>query len=146
MINPLNLQLIGGLKKTSIYTEGVLINKNTNKILCDTLEDTIRDINNNGKFDNEENKVYGKTAILSGVFDLEIVYSHSLKKDVVHLIGTPEFTYIYLHYGLSVSNTLGCILCGERVSKGKLKNTGMTDILVALLREHGGEGTIEILR
>ena len=30
---------------------------------CDTLEDTVRDLNKNGKFDNGEKKVYGETAI-----------------------------------------------------------------------------------
>ena len=30
---------------------------------CYTLEDTVRDLNMNGKFDGDEKKIYGKTAI-----------------------------------------------------------------------------------
>ena len=31
--------------------------------VCDTIEDAVRDLNKNGRFDNGEKKVYAKTAI-----------------------------------------------------------------------------------
>lgn len=133
------------LKKTNKYTEGVIFDLDTNKRICDTLEDTIRDINDNGVFDNGEAKQYGETAILSGIYNLVVHYSNSFKKDVVMLQDTPEFTYIYLHYGRTVKNTLGCILVGEKTKDGELKNTGMTDYFVNRLKKEK-TGSIEIVR
>lgn len=34
--------------------------------VCDTIEDTVRDLNKNGVFDNGEKKVYAETAIPYG--------------------------------------------------------------------------------
>ena len=132
-------------KKTHKYTEGILFNLDTNEKICDTLEDTIRDINDNGVFDNGESKQYGETAILSGVYNLVVHFSNSFQKEVVMLQETPSFTYIYLHYGKTVENTLGCILVGEKTKDGELKNIGMTDKFVEMLK-NSGSGSIEIVR
>ena len=40
------------------------------KYFCDTLEDTVRDLNKNGKFDNGEEKIKGKTAIPYGTYEI----------------------------------------------------------------------------
>ena len=37
---------------------------------CDTLEDTVRDTNKSGKFDNGEQKIKGKTAIPYGTYEI----------------------------------------------------------------------------
>ena len=52
------------LRKT--YTIGKLyIDDN---YFCDTLEDTVRDLDKDGKFDNGEKKIKGKTAIPYGTY------------------------------------------------------------------------------
>ena len=38
--------------------------------VCDTIEDTVRDLNKNGVFDNGEKKVYAETAIPYGTNDI----------------------------------------------------------------------------
>ena len=55
------------LRKT--YTIGKLYIDG--KYFCDTLEDTVRDTNKSGKFDNGEKKVKGKTAIPYGTYEIK---------------------------------------------------------------------------
>ena len=40
---------------------------------CDTLEDKVRDLNKNGKLDEFEEKIYGKTAIPYGTY--KVIYN-----------------------------------------------------------------------
>ena len=47
---------------------------------CDTLEDAVRDLNKNGKFDNGEKKIYCQTAIPYGTYEVKWTYSHRFKK------------------------------------------------------------------
>ena len=47
-----------------LYIDGVYF--------CDTLEDKVRDLNKNGKFDNGEKKVYSETAIPYGIYKVDI--------------------------------------------------------------------------
>ena len=42
------------------------------KFYCNTLEDTVRDINKNGIFDAGEVKIYGKTAIPYGTYEITL--------------------------------------------------------------------------
>ena len=132
------------------YCEGDLIYLNDNTILCNTLEDKVRDINGDGDLlDDGENKIYGKTAIPytkpNEPYKLEVVYSQKFKKKMVAVMGVPHFTAIRLHGGTNVDHSLGCPLCGERTTHGRMKNTGMTEKLVSLLEKHGGKGTLEII-
>ena len=46
---------------------------------CDTLEDRVRDINKNGKFDNGEVKVAGETAIPYGRYQVVVTMSPRFK-------------------------------------------------------------------
>ena len=131
-------------------TEGVLINKNNNEILFDTLEDVIRDINADGDLlDRGEGKVYGKTAIPytkeGEYYDLEATYSPKFKMDMVLVKNVPHFTGIRLHWGRTVNNTEGCILGGKKINIGVLDNIGFTKYMVDLLNEYGGKATLEII-
>lgn len=141
----LELKLIT-VKKTDTFTEGVLIDLKANEILCDTLEDTIRDINGNGVFDGSEKKIYGETAIPSGVYPLKISYSPKFKKNVVEICDVPEFTKIYFHFLAKTEYSLGCVGVGKRDRKAHLINTGMTDKLVKMLEDEGGEGYVIVER
>lgn len=128
------------------YTEGILINENTNEILCDVLEDRVRDINGDGDLkDEDEGKIYGKTAIPYGTYPIEVTWSPSFKRDMVAIHNVPHFTGIRLHWGRTPKNSKGCPLVGKKYQDGKLRDIGMTDKLVELLREHGNKGEITIL-
>src|SRR5690554_3750464 len=140
----LNLRLIR-LNLNNEYTEGVLINENDNTVLCDTLEDRVRDINADGALDGEdEGKVYGKTAIPYGTYPIEVTWSPRFKRDMVAIHNVAHFTGIRLHWGRTAENSEGCPLVGKKSSPGVLANSGMTNRLVALLREHGNKGQIVV--
>ena len=53
---------------------------------CDTLEDTVRDLNKDGKFDNGEKKIKGKTAIPYGTYQIKWTYSPRFKKVSIYEI------------------------------------------------------------
>ena len=116
------------------------------KYLCDTLEDPVRDINQNGKFDNGEIKIYGDTAIPFGKYDVELTMSPKFKRLLPLLLNVNEFSGIRIHAGNSVKDTLGCILPGENKEKGKVLNSKhYENLIVDLFKENNNVGTIDIV-
>ena len=93
---------------------------------CDTLEDTVRDINHNGKFDNGEVKVYGKTAIPFGKYSVVYTHSPKFKRKLPLLLNVPQFEGIRIHPGNTAEDSLGCILVGKNTAVGKLTESKMT--------------------
>lgn len=145
----LKLKLIR-FNKTSSFTEGVLVSVHDNGVLCDTLEDVIRDVNGDGDLNDEyEWKVYGETAIpyspKSKPYKIKVTYSPRFNKNMVLVCDVDGFSGIRMHYGKTKNNTDGCILMGKKISNGVLSDTGMTDILVNMLRENDNDGTLEIV-
>ncbi len=80
---------------------------------CWTLEDTMRkrDLNLDGKLESNE-KVYGKTAIPSGSYVIDIKESTRFKRPMPYLVNVPLFEGIMIHPGNTEVDTLGCILIG----------------------------------
>jgi len=76
---------------------------------CDTLEDTNRDINKDGKFDNNEAKVFSKTCIPFGKYEVTMTYSNHFKRVLPLLINVPSFAGVRIHSGNDVEDTEGCI-------------------------------------
>lgn len=93
---------------------------------CDTLEDTVRDLNKNGKFDNGEKKVYAKTAIPYGTYEIKWTYSPRFKKYTPQLMNVPSFEGIRIHSGNSSTDTEGCLLLGENKKVGMVLNSRAT--------------------
>lgn len=116
---------------------------------CDTLEDKVRDINKNGKFDNGEYKIMHKTAIPYGKYKVIVNRSPKFNRDLPRLLKVPEFEGILIHAGNNSTHTSGCILVGENKVKGGLINSKKYEIsLVNILRvaqAKGEEITIEII-
>lgn len=73
------------------------------KHLCDTLEDRVRP---------EGEKVYGKTAIPEGAYEMVLSYSPRFKKILPEILNVPNFTGIRIHCGNSSADSSGCILVG----------------------------------
>ena len=103
---------------------------------CNTLEDTVRDINKNGKFDNGEYKIYGETAIPYGEYTitLDVVSPKFSKYDfykkvcdgkLPRLLNVPSFEGVLIHCaeGPKGADLLqGCIGVGLNKIKGGLTN------------------------
>ena len=119
------------------------------KYFCDTIEDKVRDL------DNEE-KVYGKTAIPYGTYRIamDVVsprfanhkqYRHIGGK-LPRLLDVPHFDGILIHIGNTADDSSGCILVGQNLAKGKVLNSTITfnNLYTALLRAKAKGGEIKI--
>jgi hypothetical protein len=102
--------------------------------LCDTLEDKVRDYNKDGDLkDANEQKVYGKTAIPYGRYEIAIdVVSPKYAQRASYiwcggylprLLNVPHFDGILIHAGNSAEDSAGCLLVGENKIKGRLVNS-----------------------
>ena len=135
------------LNLTPNYTEGELYVNGV--YFCKTLEDTNRDLNKSGQFDNNEKKLYGETCIPYGKYKVILSYSPKFKRELPEILEVPDFQGIRIHRGNKISDTLGCVLCGEKVKNGYLSNSTPYEIkLVELLKQanlRNEESFIEII-
>lgn len=80
---------------------------------CATLEDVSRDLNRDGDLDDPgEKKVYGKTAIPSGNYQVGITFSNRFKTIMPEVIRVKGFQGIRIHSGNTADDTHGCLLVG----------------------------------
>ena len=99
------------------------------KYLCDTLEDRVRP---------EGEKVYGKTAIPEGMYEVKLTHSPRFKKILPEILNVPNFSGIRIHTGNSSKDTEGCILVGtwDGEKEDWVGNSRIAfDELMALLEE-----------
>lgn len=116
------------------YTIGHLyINGN---YYCDVLEDVDRGLTDDMTEEQiKKIKVYGKTAVPTGRYKVEVTYSPKFKRYLPLLINVKGFSGIRIHSGNTAEDTLGCLLVGFNKEKGKVLNSRVTsDKLTALLR------------
>lgn len=114
---------------------------------CDILEDTVRDTNKSGKFDNGEQKIKGKTAIPYGTYEIKWTYSPRFKKYTPQLMNVPSFEGIRVHAGNTSADTEGCLILGENKQVGKVLNSRATiNKFYPIIKEacSNGKVTIEI--
>lgn len=129
----------------STYTIGKLYIDDA--YFCDTLEDTVRDTNKSGKFDNGEQKIKGKTAIPYGTYEIKWTYSPRFKKYTPQLMNVPSFEGIRVHAGNTSADTEGCLILGENKQVGKVLNSRATiKKFYPIIKEacSNGKVTIEI--
>lgn len=114
---------------------------------CDTIEDTVRDLNKNGKFDNGEKKIHSKTAIPYGTYEIKWTYSPRFKKYTPQLMNVPSFEGIRIHAGNTSADTEGCLILGKNKQVGKVLNSRDTiNKFYPIIKEacSSGKVTIEI--
>lgn len=90
---------------------------------CDTLEDRVVDIDRSGKFEGEEKKIAGKSAIPYGEYDVVLNRSPKFARELPRLVDVPHFEGILIHRGNTAKDSAGCILVGENKVKGKVINS-----------------------
>lgn len=130
--------------------------------VCDTLEDKVRDLNKNGKFDNGEAKVPNETAIPYGTYDVTMnvrspKYSNFAKYPYVkkydaympRLQNVSSFEGVLIHAGNTADHTSGCILVGLNKVKGQVIQsqavwTNLMDKYFWPAKKKGEKITIEI--
>ena len=104
--------------------------------VADTIEDTVRDLDKDGKFANGEVKIPGKTAIPYGRYEITMKvkspkysnfskYSWAKKYDgyLPRLLNVPHFDGVLMHVGNSALDSEGCIIVGENKVVGKVINS-----------------------
>lgn len=70
-------------------------------------------------------KVYGKTAIPTGVYEVVFNYSAKFRRELPLLLNVPGYQGIRVHEGNVASDSLGCILPGQE-SGNKVINSRVT--------------------
>lgn len=92
--------LLKRLHKTDKSTIGEL--SIDGKFECYTLEDVER-----------AEKVFGKTAIPKGTYEIIMTMSNRFKKMMPLLLNVPGYEGVRIHSGNNAEQTEGCILCGQ---------------------------------
>ena len=112
------------------------------KFFCNTLEDTVRDLN-------RERKVPGKTAIPYGEYKVVFNWSPKFGRNLPRLLNVPAFEGILIHPGNTADDSSGCILVGKYTEVGRLTESRYTsdklNVLVEDAQRKGESITIEIV-
>jgi hypothetical protein len=113
---------------------------------CYTLEDTDRNLMQTmGKKEIEELKIYGKTAIPYGRYEVIMSWSNKFKCIMPLVNGVVGYTGIRIHKGNSEVDTLGCLLVGMKKGIDKITNsTDAFDRLFILLKDACAKGKVWI--
>lgn len=108
------------------YTIGKLFIND--EYFCDTIEDKVRGEN--------EPKVWGKTAIPTGRYQIIMNKSPKFGRKLPRLLNVKGFEGVLIHRGNTEEDTAGCIIVGENKVKGKVINSTIYENeLVAKLQE-----------
>ena len=105
-------------------TNGILLNKTSNKFLAYTLEDEYR-----------SEKKYGETRIPDGTYKLGLrkvggyhaKYSKrftDIHTGMLHVLNVPGFEYILIHCGNTDEHTAGCLLVGDSQENNQITKDG----------------------
>jgi hypothetical protein len=88
------------------------------------LEDTERGLKQSDTLEQIKSvKVYGKTAIPSGRYEIAITFSNRFQKYLPLVMNVPGYEGIRIHPGNLPENTLGCLLPGEFRNHNKVTNS-----------------------
>lgn len=117
---------------------------------CECLEDTDRGLTSSMSISEvKAKKVYGRTAIPSGKYQVTLTYSPKFRKYLPLVNDVKCFSGIRFHAGNTNRDTEGCILLGKNTKVGMVTNSAYwTDRLIGAVRnaiDHGEIVTLEII-
>lgn len=114
--------------KKVAYTIGILYVNG--KYFSETIEDRDRGLTSGmSETEIKSRKVYGLTAIPTGIYSIKMTYSPKFaskpwaktqKGKVIQIMNVRGFSGVRIHPGNSAEDTLGCILVGRNLEKGKV--------------------------
>lgn len=94
--------------------------------LCECLEDTDRGLRQDMPLEEiKKKKVYGETAIPTGRYAVIMSYSPKFRKTLPEVLDVPGYGGIRIHSGNTPKDTLGCLLPGRNLEKGKVLHSAM---------------------
>lgn len=102
-----------------------------------TLEDKDRGLNQSDSLlINKAKKIFGKTAIPTGVYDVAMTYSNRFKKYLPQILNVPAFEGVRIHAGNNAEHTEGCILVGyETQERSIFQSRKATEDLIKRIQE-----------
>ena len=141
--------------KGPLYSIGKMYVNDT--YLCDTLEDKDRGLTSQMSLEEiKAKKVYGETAIPTGVYKLNMNTVSPKFKDrswaipykgiLPRLEKVLGYEGVLIHVGNKAEDTLGCILVGENKIKGQVINSTATfhELMTVLLKASKANEVIEL--
>jgi hypothetical protein len=104
---------------------------------CDVIEDVDRGLTNEMSITEiQSKKVYGETAIPKGTYQITLDVVSPKFKDrswatfcegkLPRLLDVPGFEGVLIHTGNEASNSLGCLLVGQKTKDGWVSNSTQT--------------------
>ncbi len=103
---------------------------------CDILEDKDRGLYFTQPLEEiEKIKVYGKTAIPKGVYEIVITYSEKFKQFLPLLLNVPGYKGIRIHAGNTHVDTLGCLLPGKHTFNKVINSRSTFKKLFSILQK-----------
>lgn len=104
---------------------------------CDTLEDKDRGLNAALPLEDlNKMKVYGKTAIPTGIYKVDlhtvsekfrnVSWARPYGGRLPRLLNVPAYEGVLIHVGNTPEDTLGCIIVGQNKEVGKVVNSTAT--------------------
>lgn len=86
---------------------------------CDTIEDKDRGLSTSTPLEQiRAKKIYAKTAIPTGDYDVILSYSSKFGKILPEILDVPGWTGVRIHSGNTADDSLGCIIVGTNDRKG----------------------------
>lgn len=123
-MNTLELILDRKWKKKDYTIGNLSIN---DEFFCNILEDTCRGLQQNMPLSElQAKKIYGKTAIPAGRYEIVITHSNRFQRPLPLLLNVPAFEGIRIHAGNAAKDTHGCLLPGKNVAVGKVLHSRPT--------------------
>ena len=114
---------------------------------CESMEDKDRGLTQDMSDEEIKRvKVYGETAIPTGVYTVKMTYSPKYKRMMPEVLNVPGYSGIRIHSGNTAKDSLGCILLGRNTKVEMVTESRKTcKEFERLLEAAGGECKLTIV-